>query len=54
MKKFFLVFLLLFVSCSEQKDQSKELSKADQGLSLDHKNEFIQEIVKVTDGVLPE
>ena len=51
MKKFFLVFLLLFVSCSEQKDQSKELSKADQGLSLDHKNEFIQEIVKVTDGV---
>ena len=51
MKKFFLIFLLLFVSCSEQKDQSKELSKADQGLSLDHKNEFIQEIVKVTDGV---
>ncbi len=51
MKKFFLVFLLLFISCSEQQDQSKELSKTDQGLSLDHKNEFIQEIVKVTDGV---
>tara|TARA_B100001173_G_C16012403_1_gene558273 strand:+ start:478 stop:2190 length:1713 start_codon:yes stop_codon:yes gene_type:complete len=51
MKKFFLVFLLLFISCSEQQDQSKELSKTDQGLSLDHKNEFIQEIIKVTDEV---
>ena len=51
MKKFFLVFLLLFISCGEQQDQSKELSRTDQGLSLDHKKEFIQEIVKVTDGV---
>ncbi len=51
MKKFFLVFLLLFISCGEQQDQSKELSRTDQGLSLDHKKEFIQEIIKVTDGV---
>ena len=51
MKKFAFIFLLLFISCSEQQEQSKELSETDQGLSLDHKSEFTQEVVKVTDRV---
>ena len=48
MKILISVFLLLFISCSEQEDQSKDLSSADQGLSLDHKKEFKQEIIEVT------
>ena len=51
MKILISVFLLLFISCSEQEDQSKDLSSADQGLSLDHKKEFKQEIIEVTEGV---
>ena len=51
MTKFILVFLLfLFVSCSEQQ-QSNETFETDQGLSLDHRNEFKKELIEVTEDI---
>ena len=50
MKKFLSVLLLLFVSCSEQQ-QSNESFETDQGLSLDHRNEFKKELIEVTEDI---
>ena len=50
MKKLIFILLLFCISCSEQQ-QSNETFETDQGLSLDHRNEFKKELIEVTDDI---
>ena len=50
MKKFIFILLIFCISCSEQQ-QSNETFETDQGLSLDHRNEFKKELIEVTDDI---
>ena len=52
--KYFLAIITFFIfviSCSEQDDQSSRTFETDQGLSLNHKNEFRKDLIEVTDDV---
>ena len=50
MKKLIFILLLFCISCSEQQ-QSNETFETDQGLSLDHRNEFKKELIEVTEDI---
>ncbi len=50
MKKLIFILLLFCISCSEQQ-QSNETIETDQGLSLDHRNEFRKELIEVTEDI---
>ena len=52
--KYFLAIIIFFtfaISCSEQDDQSSRTFETDQGLSLNHKNEFRKDLIEVTDDI---
>ena len=52
--KYFLAIVVFFtfaISCSEQDDQSSRTFESDQGLSLNHKNEFRKDLIEVTDDI---
>ena len=52
--KYFLAVIIFFtfaISCSEQDDQSSRTFETDQGLSLNHKNEFRKDLIEVTDDI---